>query len=269
MAKDDHLAQTFPCVLQKGAFTLDLSGLRPGRWHLKLSRLHANGAAFADEFHLQINEHSVPDAALNEEWIVARAENAVMRRQPEALQFISEAAMTAAPTAEAARKLRLLRTGGLEPATPFDLGTVQGGTAMLSDAAWSEAKVGWGQVARNYFWFDDQIQNGVFLMLNGKFHDKGLYAHSSARFVFPLAGRWKKFTATIGLRDGANPQGSAVFTVRGDGRELYRSRMLRVGDVEEVKADVAQVQQLELLTEGGEGHNHNSWAISGRPKVQR
>lgn len=82
--------------------------------------------------------------------------------------------------------------------------------------------------------------------------------------------KWKSFSATIGLRDGANPeQGSAVFTVRGDGRELYRSRLLRVGKREDVKVDISQVKALELLTDGGEGHNHNSWAIWVEPKVER
>jgi hypothetical protein len=142
-------------------------------------------------------------------------------------------------------------------------------SAFLSDAAWTDAKVGWGQVARNYFWFDQGIQNGIFLTLGGRFYDKGLYAHSAARYAFALNGKWKTFTATIGLRDGAHIEGSAIFTVRGDGRELYRSRMLRVGEQAEVRVDIAQVKELELLTEGGEGHNHNSWAIWAEPKVQR
>jgi hypothetical protein len=107
------------------------------------------------------------------------------------------------------------------------------------------------------------------LKLGGQFYDKGLYAHSSARFVFPVNGKWKTFTATIGLRDGAAMQGSAVFTVRGNGRELYRSRMLRVGEQAEVRVDISQVKKLELLTEGGEGHNHNSWAIWAEAKVLR
>jgi len=157
----------------------------------------------------------------------------------------------------------------LFPPVPFDLATVQGDSVFLSDAAWSAANVGWGQVARNYFWFDEHIQNGVFITLGGKFYDKGLYAHSSARFIFPLAAKWKTFTAIIGLRDGANIQGSAIFTVRGDGRELYRSRMLRVGERADVRVDISQVKELELLTEGGEGHNHNSWAIWAQPKLQR
>ncbi|HEU0039271.1 MAG TPA: NPCBM/NEW2 domain-containing protein, partial [Verrucomicrobiae bacterium] len=291
-AKTDHQACTFPCVLKAGAFTLDLDGLRPDTWHLKLARVHVNGAAIAQEFRLRYDASSAPDgaamesawivngkhvalakgtdvAALKAAWIVDHAENAVMRRQPDARKLVNDEALAAAPTPEAARKLRLLRTV-LDPAAPFDLAAVRDDSAFLSDAAWTDAKVGWGQVARNYYWFDERIQDGVFLTLGGRFYDKGLYAHSCARFVFPVNGKWKTFTATIGLRDGANPeQGSAVFTVRGDGRELYRSRMLRVGEQADVKVDIAQVKELELLTDGGEGHNHNSWAIWAEPKVKR
>ncbi len=267
--EDDHRARTFPCVLKDGAFTLDLDGFHPGTqklWQLKLARLHVNGATADELFPLRYDAQTAPDlTALNVQAIVDRAELAVMQHRANAQTLVDDAA---APTPEAARKLRLLHSV-LNPATPFDLRTVSGNSAFLSDAAWTEAKVGWGQVARNYFWFDEHIQNGVFLMLGGQFYDKGLYAHSSARFVFPVGGRWQSFTATIGLRDGAHTQGSAIFTVRGDGRELYRSRMLRVGQREDVKVSISGVKELELLTEGGEGHNHNSWAVWAEAKVER
>lgn len=266
---DDHQAQTFPCVLQAGAFTLNVGGLRPGNWHLKLSRLHVNGGTADQEFDLRYDAQARPDAAaLNEDWIVSRAKDAVMQHQPAALQYVDDSAIAAAPTPGAARKLRLLRSV-LEPATPFDLATVTSDTAYLSDARWDDAQVGWGQVARNHFWFDENIQDGVLLLLGGQFYDKGLYAHSPARYVFPVAGKWHTFTATIGLRDGAALEGSAIFTVRGDGRELYRSRILRVGEREDVNVDISSVKKLELLTEGGEGHNHHSWAIWAEPKVLR
>jgi hypothetical protein len=259
-------------VVTNGAFMLDLDGLKPEKskaWHLKLARLHVNGATASEEFRLTYDDLAAPDvAALNAEWIVKRAETAVMRRKPDARQFVSAAAIAAAPTPESARELRLLGTV-LEPPEPVNLGIVKEDSVYLSDAAWTDAKVGWGQIARNHYWFDERIQNGVFLKLDGQFYDKGLYAHSPARFVFPLDGKWKSFTATIGIRDGANIQGSAIFTVRGDGRQLYRSRMLRVGDHEEMKVDISKIKKLELLTDGGEGHNHNSWAIWAEPKVQR
>lgn len=269
---DDHYARTLPCVLKDGAFTLELNGIHTDnfrQFHLKLARLHVNGAAEAENFSLNYDISSGPNvAALNAEWIVDRAESAVMKRCPDAQTFVDDAALAAAPTPEAARKLRLLHSV-LNPVPPFDLRTVSGDSAYLSDAAWTEAKVGWGKVARNYFWFDQNIQNGVFLMLGGEFFDKGLYAHSSARFIFPVDRKWKTFTVTIGIRDGANIQGSVVFTVRGDGREIYRSPMLRVGQRAEVKVDISQVNELELLTDGGEGNNFNSWAIWAEPKVLR
>lgn len=90
-----------------------------------------------------------------------------------------------------------------------------------------------------------------------------------SRFVFNLAGKWKTFAAVVGLRDGAHEQGSAAFTVRGDGRELYRSELVRVGARRDVNVEVTGVEKIELLTEGGEGHVHNSWAIWCDPRLAR
>jgi hypothetical protein len=269
---DDHVARTFPCVVNDDRFTLDLDGLKTDHWHrfhLVLSKLHVNGATMMEEFPLSYDSSSMPDVAvLNAEWLVDRAVMAVIQARPEARDFVDDAAIAAAPTPEAARKLRVLRTV-LDPAAPFDLRTASGNSAFLSDAIWTDAQVGWGEVTRNHFWLGEQERAGVLLKLGGQFFDKGLYAHSSARYVFPVAGKWKTFTATVGLQDGAADQGSAIFTVRGDGKEMYRSKMLRVGQQLDVKVNIVKVKELELLTEGGEGHNHNSWAIWAEPKVQR
>ena len=269
---DDHHAQTFPCVLKDGAFTLELDGICKAdmhHFHLNLVRLHVNGAAEPETFPLDYDDSSVPNvAALNAEWMEDRAESAVMKHQADAQQFVDDAVIATAPTQEAKRKIQLLRSV-LNPVVPVALDTLPGDSAFLSDAAWTDAAVGWGQVARNYFWFDEHIQNGVFLSLGGRFFDKGLYAHSPARYVFPVNGKWNTFTATVGLRDGATQQGSAIFTVRGDGRELYRSRLLRVGDHEDIKVNIEKIKRLELLTAGGEGHNYNSWSIWVDPKVKR
>ena len=151
----------------------------------------------------------------------------------------------------------------------MDLAAAAGDTAQLSDAIWSDAKVGWGTVARNHFRLDEKHQKGIFLTLGGQLFDKGLCAHAPSRFVFDFGGKWKTLTATVGLRDGAADQGSAIFRVLGDGRELYRSPVLRVGGRAEVKVSVSGVKQLELIAEGGEGHNHNAWSIWAGPAVRR
>jgi hypothetical protein len=157
----------------------------------------------------------------------------------------------------------------IDPPAPIDLGKVTAEFASLSDAGWNDAKVGWGQVARNYYWFDAKIQNGVFLQLGGQFFDKGLYAHAPSRYVFDLAGKWQTFTATVGLRDGAPDFGSAVFRVLGDGKELHRSPVLRVGARAEINVAVTGVRTLELRTEGAEGNNHGAWSIWTEPQVSR
>ena len=259
----DHSARTFSAALTEGgAFSLDLRGLRPDTYRLRLAGLYANGSMTTVDLSLAVN------AAASDDPTVRRAEEAVMGRSPEARALLSDQALSAAPTAESRRWLRLLREV-LEPPTPIDLAVATGEVASVSDAAWTDARVGWGQVTRNSFWFDEGFRVGVFLRLGGRVYDKGLYAHSPSLYAFPLDAKWKTFRSTVGLRDGAHAQGSAVFIVLGDGRELRRSRALRVGDREDLSVEVTGVRRLELRTEGAEGHNQNSWAIWVEPKVSR
>jgi tetratricopeptide (TPR) repeat protein len=152
---------------------------------------------------------------------------------------------------------------------PLDLAAVHGDAVYLSDVEWTNASVGWGEPARNYTWFDENNQSGVVLLVHGRLYAKGLYAHSPSRYTFALDGKWKVFTATVGLRDGAHAMGSAVFIVLGDGRELYRSSLLRTDASDSVRLDVSGVQRLELVTEPGEQHKHFSWAIWAEPMVRR
>jgi hypothetical protein len=199
---------------------------------------------------------------------VDRAENAVVQGDPRVREFLSDDSQAAASEPMAGRKLRGLR-GLLEPRAPLKLGEAKENELYLSDVAWTEAKVGWGGVTRNTFWFDKANPNGAFLTVGGKFRDKGIYAHSPARHVFDLDGKWKTFTVVAGLQNGAGEQGSAVFTILGDGKELRRSRVLRDGQGEKFIVDVAGVKHLELVTEGGEQHNHRSWAVWADPKISR
>jgi hypothetical protein len=206
---------------------------------------------------------------LNSGWLLIQAEAAVLRGEANARNLLTDEAIARAVPADLQSKLRILRAA-IDPPPALDLASIAADRVFLSDVAWTDARVGWGQVARNHYWFDDKIQNGAYLMLQGTIYEKGFYAHSASRYAFAVDGKWKTLTAIIGLRDGANPkQGSAVFTVRGDGRELYRSPLLRPGTREEISVNIAGVKNLELLADGGEGHNFNSWAIWAEPMLRR
>jgi len=155
----------------------------------------------------------------------------------------------------------------LNPSEPMDPKTRTGNQLFLSDAKWEKASVGWEQVARNYF--TCERPQTFFLELQGEIYSKGLFAHSPSSFVFNLDGKWKTFSAIVGLRDYAHMQGSAKFTVIGDGNVLYESAALRTTQKESVKVDISKVRILELQANGTEGHNFNSWAIWVNPLIER
>jgi hypothetical protein len=218
---------------------------------------------------LKVNRRGDPNVAeLNGAWLLGRVESAVLANDPSAAELINRDAIQKAPTAELRGKLQVLHDL-LDPPAPIDLATAKQKTVYLSDAKWLSAQVGWGQVARNVYDREQAHRNSIYLELKGKFYPKGLYAHSASTYVFELGRKWKTLTATVGLRDGAAKQGSAIFLVRGDGTELYRSPVLRAGDSDEMKIDVSDVERLELIANGAEGHVHNSWAIWVAPQLSR
>lgn len=261
-AKTDHGSLTYPAGLKDGQFEIEIAGLPRTDHSLWLATLHVNGGVWMRRLPLGFDAAGQIDiAALKSAWLLQQAETAVLSDQSRARELLTDDAIARAALPELQRKLRILRAV-IDPPAPLQLANVTTDRVFLSDVEWDEASVGWGKVARNHYWFDDKNQNGAYLMLKGTVYEKGLYAHSASRYSFALDAKWKTFTATIGLRDGANAkQGSAVFKVLGDGRELYCSPLLRPGTREDVKINIAGVKNLELLADGGEGHNFNSWAI--------
>jgi hypothetical protein len=267
--KNDHHSVSYSALVSEDGFDLEIRDFDPGDYRLRLSVLDCNGAATDFDFHLKVDHNAKPNIAeLNAGQLVAQAESAVLSQSPNAAELVSQVAIAGAPTAEAKAKLRVL-SELLTPPVPIDLATTPHETVYLSDAEWSSAKVGWRDVARNHYDREQEQRNSIYLELKGRFYAKGLYAHSKSSYVFDLRQRWKTFTATIGLRDGSTQNGSAIFTVRGDGKLLYQSPILREGQSKDVKLDVSQVKTLELAADGGEGHIHNSWAIWTEPKLAR
>ncbi len=265
MQGDEHFARPYPVVLsEEGRFDIEVSDLmKTHAYALRLVSFHVNGARQIINRDFGHDASGHPSAP----WVVREAERAVLQQQPDAKSLLTDEAIARASAGDQ-RLLRILREV-LDPPPLIDLATTDQNSAYLSDAEWQSASVGWGKPARNHYWFDDQIRKQVFLQIGGHIHSKGLYAHSTSRYVFDLAGRWKQFEVKIGLHDKAHTQGTAVFRVLGDGRELYRSRVLHANSHDKPVIDVIGVRTLELLCEGAEGHNHNSWAIWADPQLKR
>jgi tetratricopeptide (TPR) repeat protein len=166
------------------------------------------------------------------------------------------------------KKLDAARTE-LAEARPIDLASMQGHRADLSDVTWRVAQVGSGEPSRNLQWFDGRSASDIVLIVHGRLYAKGLPAPAPSRFVFALEGGWRVFTATVGLQEGSSDATAAVFVVRGDGRELFRSRALPVETSQRVKIEVTGVSELELLTEAVGGKGREAKAIWAAPMVRR
>ena len=265
----DHQSVTYPTLVDNGQFQLKLAEKRPGDYRLRLAALNANGASKNFDFHLILDESGQPNVStLNSQWLVSRVEDAVLQGDPTAKKLTSAASIAAAPTPEVAAKLSILAEI-LNPPEPLDLASTTENSVYLSDAKWVSANVGWSQVARNHYDLKKDSRDNVFLQLGGKFYAKGLYAHAESTYEFDLTKRWSTFSAVIGLRDGAAAQGSAVFTVVGDGKQLYQSPILRSGNSETIELDISGIERLELHTRGGEGHVNHCWSIWCEPKLER
>ncbi|MBI2301997.1 MAG: NPCBM/NEW2 domain-containing protein [Armatimonadetes bacterium] len=250
-----------------GRFAVSLAQLRPGKAQLRLRFCHVNGTATKLPFSYGVDAQGVPDVArLWASSLQSRAVRAWQAGDRAAFRAARAAALERCPDdAELAYRLQLLERL-LGPRAPMAPATVPAATkeVAVSDLAFAEERVGWGRPLR-----DQVLLEGpdAFLSLGGKVYDKGLFAHAPSLYRLSLGGGWTQLRAGYGLNDG-HP-GSVVFVVRGDGRELFRSDLIRDHPRRGLVVDVAGVNDLELVAEdGGDGPN-NDWGIWVEPVLRR
>jgi len=256
LIQSEYLNQSFSVIPdESGTTTFNLMKQYPGQYVLRILFLFPNSLT------REVNRVVKIDQAGSVEFFEPR-----IRMFQTSFQKMDEQLRTQVKTPDIEAKLEILK-GLLNPPTPIDPKTFAEKQLYLSDAKWETAKVGYEQTARNYFTLESEIN--FFLQLDGKLYSKGLFAHSPSSYVFNLDSQWKSFSATVGLRDNAHIQGSARFTVVGDGQVLYQSAALRVNQKENFRVDLTGIKMLELKTDGTEGHTFNSWAIWVDPLLEK
>lgn len=65
------------------------------------------------------------------------------------------------------------------------------------------------------------------LSVGGTLYAWGLGVHANSSLTFDIGGTWAKFESVVGLDDQAGKGGSVVFQLLGDGKELYKSPVVR------------------------------------------
>jgi hypothetical protein len=135
----------------------------------------------------------------------------------------------------------------------------------LTDLRLTRESVGWGRPLR------DQVlpenQDACLLHVGGQFFERGFYAHAPARHAVQVARGWKHLRAGYGLQDGHS--GTVVFVVRGDGKVLFRSAVVRDHQLRNLQVNLAEVDLLELLVEDAGDGGRADWGVWLAPQLER
>jgi len=153
----------------------------------------------------------------------------------------------------------------------FPAAIVSAETVWLDDLNLASATQGWGDPHKN------QSVEGHALIIDGKQFARGFGTHAESMLHVNLDGGAQKFYASVGVDDevNGNSASSVEFIVRGDGKVLWQSGVMRAGDAaKECEADLTGVKALVLeVGDAGDGSNfdHADWAdakfetVAGRP----
>jgi alpha-galactosidase len=142
----------------------------------------------------------------------------------------------------------------------FTTGIVSAETVWLDDLNLAAATQGWGDPHKN------QSVEGHPLTIGGKQFTRGFGTHAVSELPVNLAGGAKSFSASVGVDDEVNGStvSSVEFIVRGDGKVLWRSDVMKAGEpAKDCAVDLTGVKSLVLEVSDagdGEGFDHAEWA---------
>lgn len=95
------------------------------------------------------------------------------------------------------------------------------------------------------------------------FYDKGIGTHANSKHTFHINKKYRTFTTDMGIDTEAGTKASAVFSIYGDDRLLYRSDVMKRFDLpRHASVDVTGVTNLTIeTTDAGDGNydDHTDW----------
>ncbi len=267
---DDYDAKGSSCTVDgSGGFRLVISDLQPGPYELRWQVCHTNGATSGFAFKYAVSPSRIPDlsAFSAAPLILQQAVRAFARGdRDQAEARLVELEAQPAVAGDLLAKARHLRSL-LHQDPPQSLGLVSAGQkeAQVSTLKFAEESVGWGTPSRDMVL--PERDSSCLLQVGGKFHERGLYAHAPSRYALDVQGRWKRLKSEYGLQDGHD--GSVVFVVVADGRELFRSPRITDHRLREMDVDLNGVDRLELLVEDAGDGASSDWGVWIAPRLQR
>jgi NPCBM/NEW2 domain-containing protein len=250
-----------------GSFEIDVKEFRSGKFQLRLMACHTNGqkSRFTVDYEVAADGEVNPGAFLG--LMLAEAARAYSAGDRPRVSSIAESiAEKNPPESITARKARHLLTL-LEPMKLISSASVPSSqkSVSLTDLEFLEESVGWRRPTRDRV--PVEVGSTCFLEAGGKFAERGLYAHAPSRYAIKIGKAWKRLTADLGVQTG-HP-GSVVFVVRGDDRELFRSKTVDDQKVHSLDVDLSGVDTLELIVENAGNGNAADWGVWLEPTLKR
>jgi alpha-galactosidase len=131
-------------------------------------------------------------------------------------------------------------------------------TTWLDQLDLSAATQGYGVPAKN------KTVDGKALTIAGKTFERGFGTHAESSLFIQLGGKAIRFVAQVGMDDEIKGQQPASeFVVYGDGKKLWSSGVMHLGDsARSCSVVLTRVQKMELVvTDGGNGnyYDHADW----------
>ncbi|MDR3401607.1 MAG: NPCBM/NEW2 domain-containing protein [Chthoniobacter sp.] len=254
----------------QGRFAMEVSDLAPSEnAGLRIEYCHVNGAISEDHALFRVAPDGTVDLA---QWDVRKAlepvTKAVIAEYPdEARRALETIEGSHAP--DLAKEVALKLVGSILPdvrKTPAEVApTVL--RLPLGDARPQLAEVGWLKPASNRIPLNDEIRAPY--LESGRIYATGLFAHAPSRYVFDLGGKWQTLHGEGGLHTWHQHYGSVVFLIKADGREVFRSPVIREASKASYIVDVTGIKTLELVVDDAGNGNANDWALWLDPTLFR
>jgi alpha-galactosidase len=146
-------------------------------------------------------------------------------------------------------------------------------TVWLDDLNLAAATQGWGEPQKN------KSVDGKPLAIGGQVFARGFGTHAESKLHINLDGGAQSFSASVGVDNdvNGNDAASVEFIVVGDGKELWKSGVLRAGNAaKDCTVNLTGVKSLLLeVTDAGDGidFDHADWAnakfetAAGKPET--
>ncbi|RBP35878.1 NPCBM/NEW2 domain-containing protein [Roseimicrobium gellanilyticum] len=249
-----------------GTFTVTFDALEPAKTgELRFITCHANGLTVERRgFHYTVSADGTPDVSTVEaklllDGVVAKKQWANMTPDQILATLPPESQSAGAKLARKVAK-RFLLPGPKATQSPADI-TVDVKSVSLCDTLPKSQKVGWGSPA-----VDRLAEEPFYPASSSSIFERGIYAHAPAQHVYDLGGTWSKFKGTCGL--AREHDGSVVFVIKGDGKELWRSKTIKE-DVVTFDLTVTGIRQLELVVENAGDDDRSDWGLWLDPELTR